>query len=66
VESLPDVDIPDLETTLDVWRLWRATDRRFLPSQLRAEPALLLRNVLMIDAMYRRLDDDQGQDLDVE
>jgi len=39
----------------DVWVLWMATGRRFLPSQLLAEPTALLDDVLQLDGLYNSL-----------
>lgn len=36
----------------DVWVLWRATDRKFLPSQLLQEPIGLLDDMLLLDGVY--------------
>jgi hypothetical protein len=48
----------DLSTSWRVWRLWRATGRRFLPSQLLAEPQQLLDDVLTIDGIASLLQED--------
>ncbi len=50
--------INDLETAWPIWRVWRATGRRFLPSQLLAEPQWLLDDILAIDAGYIMYEDE--------
>jgi hypothetical protein len=36
----------------DIWALWVATDRKFLPSQLLQEPVGLLDDMLLLDSVY--------------
>jgi len=54
-EDLPDVlnlTRDDLDFYWDIWTLWRATDRKFLPSQLMNEPERPLRVMLELDGAY--------------
>lgn len=54
-EDLPDtVDLTtsDLELYWKLWTLWRATDRRFLPSQLLNEPERPLHVMIELDGVY--------------
>ena len=39
----------------DIWTLWRATDRRFLPSQIMAEPEALLSDMITLDSVYEAI-----------
>ncbi len=50
-ESLPDVHLNDLEAAWPIYQKWVATGRRFLPSQLMAEPTALFDDVLTIDSV---------------
>ena len=45
----------------DIWVLWRATDRRFLPSQLLNEPAALLQDMLTLDGIYERMQEQRKE-----
>lgn len=54
-EDLPDtvsLTQNDLDYYWNLWTLWRGTDRRFLPSQLLAEPERPLRVMLELDGIY--------------
>ena len=42
----------DLEQYWELWTRWRATDRRFLPSQLMAEPDRPFAIILELDSIY--------------
>ncbi len=57
-ETYPDMAINNLDLSWPVWLVWRATGRRFLPSQLLAEPQWLLDDVLALDAAYVIADDE--------
>ena len=48
-ESLPDVHLNDLETAWPIYQKWIALGRRFLPSQILAEPTALLDDILAIE-----------------
>jgi hypothetical protein len=39
----------------EIWTLWRALDRRFLPSQIMAEPQSWLDDMLTLDGIYETL-----------
>jgi len=39
----------------EIWVLWRALDRRFLPSQIMAEPQSWLDDMLTLDGIYETL-----------
>lgn len=41
----------------DVWILYRAFDRRFLPSQIMAEPKSWLDDMLELDSLYNAMED---------
>ena len=47
-----DVTQDDLEQYWELWTRWRATDRKFLPSQLMAEPDRPLAVILELDSIY--------------
>ena len=54
-EDLPDtleLTEEELRTFWEIWTLWRATDRRFLPSQLLAEPRRPLLAMVELDGAY--------------
>jgi hypothetical protein len=55
IPAPPNLNNPAL--VYDVWVLWMATGRRFLPSQLLAEPTALLDDVLQLDGLYNSLKD---------
>jgi hypothetical protein len=58
-EELPDelnLSQEDLDTYWNIWALWRATDRRFLPSQLMAEPERPLLVMLELDGAYAMIE----------
>lgn len=51
----PIINLRNPAIAYDVWVLWRATERRFLPSQLLAEPIGLLDDMLYLDGIYEML-----------
>lgn len=54
-EDLPEtleLTAEELENFWEIWTLWRATDRRFLPSQLLAEPQRPLLVMIELDGVY--------------
>lgn len=57
-DSLPDtIDLTEEEAKkyVDLWLWWRATDKRFLPSQLVDEPNRPMANILQIDNYFERI-----------
>lgn len=55
---LPDeleISFEDFEETYDVWVKWRATDRRFLPTELRRQPEPLMSNILYLDSIFEKM-----------
>jgi hypothetical protein len=55
---LPDELELDYETFLDVyetWVLWRATERRFLPTELRKQPDRLMEHLLYLDHIFENM-----------
>ncbi len=48
----------DPDEAWDVWVLWDATGRRFLPSQLLAENEALLNDIITLDAMDALVQED--------
>jgi hypothetical protein len=44
---------PDI--AYDIWALWMATGRRFLPSQLMEEPEDLLSDMITLDGAYQAI-----------
>ena len=56
-ESLPDVHLNDLETAWPIYNKWIALGRRFLPSQILAEPTALLDDILAIHYVAQTLID---------
>lgn len=51
-ENRPVIALNNLEVSWDIWSKWRATGKRFLPSQLLAEPQWLLDDLIAIEAAY--------------
>lgn len=51
----PVIRLSDPDRSYDIWTLWRATDRRFLPSQLMNEPEGLLMDMLTLDGIYEKI-----------
>lgn len=63
-ESLPDVHLNDLDTAWPIYQKWIALGRRFLPSQIMAEPAALLDDLLTIEGIawqIRENESDHGK-----
>ena len=56
-ESLPDVHLNDLEAAWPIYNKWIALGRRFLPSQILAEPTALLDDILTIHFVAQTLID---------
>lgn len=55
-----EADLPPVITlhhpeAFDVWAIYRALDRRFLPSQIIAEPVSWIDDMLMLDGLYEAL-----------
>lgn len=56
--SLPlvmDIGIEEFRDIYPTWLQWRATERRFLPTELRGQPQSLLDGLLYIDAIFEKL-----------
>jgi len=56
--SLPDVleiSLDEFEDTYDTWVMWRATERRFLPTALRRQPEPLMSNILYLDSIFEKM-----------
>lgn len=49
---LPATIILNDEANYDLWVLWVATGRRFLPSQLLDEPESVLSDMITLDSVY--------------
>lgn len=68
----PDNAIPaELNITYDrmmevypMWLLWRATDRRFLPTELRKQPQDLLNDIIYIDLLMEKIVGQQLEKMD--
>jgi len=43
------------ESSYDVWAVWVATGRRFLPSQILSEPEALLTDIVTLDSLYHAI-----------
>lgn len=55
--EIPSVIALSKPYSYDIWVLWRATDRRFLPSQLMQEDESLLSDMLLLDSAYEAIKD---------
>jgi len=60
--ELPPVIALNHENAYDIWVLWRATDRRFLPSQLLEEPEAMLADMITLDGAYEAIKDKYNGD----
>lgn len=45
----------EFESVYPVWLLWRATDRRFLPTELLKQPQKLMDGILSLDDIFERI-----------
>lgn len=45
----------EFERVYPVWVLWRATDRRFLPTDLLKQPQALMDAILELDGHFERM-----------
>jgi len=45
------------EIAYDIWAIWMATGRRFLPSQIMDEPEDLLSDMITLDGVYQAMKD---------
>lgn len=52
---LPVIRLNYPEIAYDLWVLWRACDRRFLPSEIMQEPIKLLDDMLQLDGIYQNV-----------
>jgi len=50
-----DISLDDFKEAYDVWVKWRATDRRFLPTDLRRQPEPLMSNILYLDSIFEKM-----------
>lgn len=50
--ELPETIVLNHPRAYDVWVLWQALDRKFLPSQILDEPEDLLTDMLTLDSLY--------------
>ncbi len=53
-ELPPVIAVSDI-SSYDLWVLWRATDRKFLPSQLMKEDESLLSDMIALDSAYEAI-----------
>jgi len=56
--SLPEImsiSLDEFEDAYPTWLQWRATDRRFLPTDLRRQPEPLMSNILYIDSIFEKM-----------
>lgn len=53
--ELPQVIAVSDISSYDLWVLWRATDRKFLPSQLMKEDESLLSDMIALDSAYEAI-----------
>jgi len=54
--DLPDVELNDFERSFRVWRLARAFDWKFPPDVLLRQEEALMEDLLTIEMLYRRID----------
>jgi len=55
---LPDtmeLTVEEFKDIYPTWLQWRATDRRFLPTELRGQPQFLLDGLLYIDGIFEKI-----------
>lgn len=62
-----EADLPPIITlnhpeAFDVWAIYRALDRRFLPSQIINEPVDWITDMLTLDNLYEALKPKEGND----
>ena len=58
--SIPDelsIDLDEFHDAYHVWVLWRATGRRFLPTELRKQPEPLISTIIYLDSIFDRMAD---------
>jgi len=52
----PIIHLNNPELAFDIWVMWRADERRHLPSEYLSEPTLLFDDVMQIENIYNALD----------
>jgi hypothetical protein len=55
IPEILDITLEEFEIVYPVWILWRATDMKFLPSQLIREPQELTDNILYLDNIFEKM-----------
>jgi hypothetical protein len=60
--QLPPVITLNHPSAYDVWVIWRALDRRFLPSQILDEPEDLLTDMITLDSVYNAIQERTKKD----
>lgn len=60
----PTLSLSNPELAYDIWVLWAATGRRHLPSELVAEPVVMLSDILQIEGLYKALSEAQNGNKD--
>jgi len=49
------MSIKEFEDVYPTWLQWRATEKKFLPTELRRQPQRLLDGVLYIDSLFEKI-----------
>lgn len=47
----------EFDDAYHTWVLWRATERRFLPTDLRRQPEPLMSNIIYLDSIFEKMVD---------
>lgn len=55
VPALLDISAEEFGDAYDMWLKWRATEKRFLPTELRRQPQPLFDNMIYIDMLFERM-----------
>lgn len=57
VPAVLDMSIEEFRDVYPTWLQWRATEKKFLPSDLRRQPQKLMDGVLYLDSLYEKIED---------
>ena len=51
----------EFEHVYPVWLQWRATEKRFLPTELRRQPQQTMDGILYLDSLFEKMVEQQNQ-----